>query len=238
MALPALLASPPTVTKTSFRRGDTHAGVWAIQVFLNDVYEGRAQSLEQDGIFGYGTDQLVRRYQADTQLGADGVVGVDTQARMVRSCIVRSDFGPRLPKGLLEGQIRGESGNFVAAANSSVRGGIDLGYTQRRVYGPPFDRSKVALALDPVHSVSESAKELYERAQTYSAGRHPQCPFNKWELAVLHHNWPVAAQTYYKYGKLPQPNRQASWAPASLQPITWDQWAHFYVHSITKEVSF
>jgi hypothetical protein len=238
--LPAMLANPPRVTKATFRRGDVHPGVWALQRFLNVVYKGRATPLDEDGWFGAGTENLVKRYQADVSASVDGIVGQQTQQRMVRSCVVRAPHGSDTPRGLIEGQINGESGGYFAAVNAQVAGGLDLGLTQRRVYGPPFDPAKVAAAFDPVGSVAWSVKELYDRAETYGVGRHSACPFNRWELAVLHHNWPYAAGKYHRYGRLPYPNKVATWAPEGVPDSakTWDGWAHFYVEQMTKGVTF
>jgi hypothetical protein len=158
-----------------------------------------------------------------------------TQQRMTRSVIIRVPHGVDLPKGLLEGQINLESGGYLAAVNSSVPGGLDLGLTQRRVYGPPYIEGAVMQAMDPIGSVSLSAANLWERAATYSTP-HSLCPFNRWELAVLAHNWPVAADQFDRYGRLLSPNKLATWAPQSLQPITWDGWAHYYVDQVTKDV--
>lgn len=228
----SLFDSPPTTTKTSFQRGDYHLGVWALQSFLNDIYEGKLEHLAEDGAFGVGTEFVVRKYQADVQAVSDGVVGPQTQGRMVRSCVVRT--GVVLPKGLLEGQIEVESGGYFAAANSKVVGGIDLGLTQRRCYGPPFDPTKVKEAINPIPTVTVSAVELNTWAIRYGVNRHPDCPFNRWQLAVLHHNWPWAAETYWKNGKLPSPGLIASWV--TWTRMTYDQWAHYYVSSVTEGV--
>ena len=238
--LPAMLANPPTVTKASFRRGDVHPGVWALQRFLNVVYKDKLFPLVEDGWFGSGTELQVKKYQADVGAEVDGIVGPQTQQRMVRSAVVRAPHGTEIPKGLVEGQINGESGGYFAAVNSKVAGGLDLGLTQRRVYGPPFDKALVAGALDPIGSVSQSAIELFNWAENYREGRHPNCPFNRWELAVLHHNWPWAADQYWRYGKLPNPTRVATWVPegAPDSAKTWDGWAHYYVEQITEGVTF
>jgi peptidoglycan hydrolase-like protein with peptidoglycan-binding domain len=228
----SLFTDPPTTTKTSFREGDFHLGVWAIQRLLNVVYAGKMTAMTEDGAFGPQTDITVRKYQADVGIVADGIVGQKTQQRMVRSVIVRVPHGGELPKGLLEGQINLESGGYLAAANDSVAGGVDLGLTQRRVYGPPFSAASVMQAMDPLGSVSLSVAALWQNADKY-ANAHLGCPFNRWELAVLAHNWPVAADQFNKYGHLLSPNKIATWAPS---PMTWNEWCHYYVEAVTKDV--
>ena len=228
----------PFTTRSTLRAGDTHLGVWSLQVLLNDIYLNKLHPLDEDGVFGSGTEATVKKYQGDVGIKTDGVVGPHTQKRLVRSAIVRSTFGAQLPKGLLEGQIALESGGILSAVNDSVPGGVDLGLVQQRVYGPPYSESRVKEAMDPIYAIGKSAEGLYRLATTTYSTPHANCPFNKWELAVLHHNWPYAASQYDKYGKLPSPNRNAGWAPASLQPITWDEWARFYVSKVTALVEW
>jgi peptidoglycan hydrolase-like protein with peptidoglycan-binding domain len=228
----SLFSNPPTTTKSSFRRGDTHLGVWAIQRLLNTVYAGKMTPLVEDGAFGAGTDTTVRKYQADVGIVSDGIVGQQTQQRMTRSVIIRVPYGADLPKGLLEGQINLESGGYLAAVNASVAGGLDLGLTQRRVYGPPYSEASVMQAMDPLGSVTLSAANLWTNADKYR-NAHLGCPFNRWELAVLSHNWPVAAEQFFKYGHLLSPNNLATWAP---RPMTWNEWCHYYVEAVTENV--
>jgi peptidoglycan hydrolase-like protein with peptidoglycan-binding domain len=223
----------PFTTKSTLRRGDTHLGVWSLQRALNVVYpEAR---MVTDGAFGQNTEMWAKRYQADVKIYVDGIVGPQTQNRMVRSMIVRGEYGSKLPRGLLEGQISLESAGIFTALNASVAGGVDLGLVQMRVYGPPYDAERVRHAMDPFKAISDSAEDLYQRAETYRT-RHPSCPFNRWELAVLHHNWPVAAGQYAKNGRLTSPNNIATWAPAALGTMTWEEWCFFYVARVCKDV--
>lgn len=228
----SLWSSPPLATRTSFREGDYHLGVFSIQSALNIIHVPAA--LVEDGRFGSRTKAEVVHYQQAVGLTADGVVGQKTQAKLAHSCIIRTPYGVKLPQGLLEGLVSLESGNYVAAVNAQVSGGIDYGFTQRRCYGPPFDEAKVRAAARPVGQVNLAAEQLYDRHSAFLVGMNVHCPFNAWELAVLAHNWPWAAQTYHDAGALPSPNKVATWV--TWTTMTWDEWAHHYVDSVTKDV--
>lgn len=228
----SILAAPPTTTKYSFRRGDRHVGVWALQRFLNRLY---AAKLAEDGDFGSGTELWIKKYQADTSATVDGIVGPQTQARIVRSCVVRAPHGGDLPKGLIEGIIENESGRLIAAVNDDVPGGVDCGLTQRRVYSP-YTETAVAAAFDPLMNVANSvsnayATGLYDRYLVYSTrlGKGEYA----WRVAALAHNWPSAAEQLSK-GQPLSTTKLATWAPVGTKfadgaPVrTWAEWAQFY----------
>jgi peptidoglycan hydrolase-like protein with peptidoglycan-binding domain len=236
----SIFTSPPRTTKHSFRRGDVHLGVWALQRFLNVVYAGKMPFLAEDGVFGRDTDTAVKKYQADVGAYPDGVVGPITQSRIVRSCVVRAPSGPSLPVGLVEGIIDGESSRLIAAVNANGTGGIDLGLTQRRVYGPPFDTAKVKAAMNPLSNVAYSVMNVdktgvYDRYKVYSSrlgtGEYA------WRVATLAHNWPWAA-TELSYGRRLSATKLATWAQrpdgswpkfADGAPVkTYADWARFY----------
>lgn len=225
----SIFTDPPRTTKYSFRRNDVHLGVWALQRFLNMIYPGA--KLSEDGAFGVQTENAVKAYQVAKRATVDGIVGPQTQEHIVRSVIVRVPNGGNLPKGLVEGIIAAESGRLIAAANSSVSGGIDLGLTQRRVYGPPFDVTAVKNAMDPIKSVTTSVDNLYNAYKLYASrvgtGEYA------WRIAALAHNWPAAAEDLSR-GRSISTTKQATWAPAGTKftdgapVISWRDWAEFY----------
>lgn len=228
----SLFSDPPRSTKYSFRRGDIHLGVWALQRFLGKLNYGPFADLQfQTGFFGTVTEQEIRHYQAATGATVDGIVGPQTQARIVRSCVVRAPGGSKLPKGLIEGQINAESGRLLAAVNSAVAGGLDLGLTQRRVYGPPYKESDVKFAMDPLVNVSRSVDELLTRYESFKsrvgAGEYA------WRLAALAHNWPSGADQLSR-GRPLSTTRRATWAPAGTkfadgaQVYSYADWANYY----------
>lgn len=221
--------TPPGTTIYSFKRGDYHRGVWCLQRFFNSIGYPRTA---EDFDFGAGTELLVKRYQSDTGAAIDGVVGPQTQARIVRSCVVRAPFGSSLPKGLIEGQINAESGRNLAAVNWNVPGGVDCGLTQRRVYGPPFDAAKEDSAFDPRASVSASVKVLHDNYVKFSA-RLGQGEY-AWRVAMLAWNWPYAAEELSRRRPISD-TRACSWCnyphtkfDDGTPVYSWRDWTEYY----------
>lgn len=230
----SVLSSIPKTTKTLFQHGDNHIGVWALQRFFNKI---DYTHVAEDGDFGPITEKAVKRYQRATDAKIDGIVGPQTQERIVRSCIVRTLHGTELPRGLAEGLIAGESGRLLAAVNWTVTGGVDCGLTQQRVYGPPFTSDEIAKAFDPIRNVADAVASLYEQyilfiQQPYVKSRSDQREY-AWRLAALAHNWPWGAQELSKGHQL-STTREASWVPSNVtfddgsRVRTWSDWSKFY----------
>lgn len=227
------LSHPNTSTLYVLERGKEHNGVWGLQAFLG--YIGYLD-VPPTGFFGTKTESAVKRYQTAKNLAADGVVGPKTSAIIVHSCVARNPNAKQLPRYLINGIIDAESGRLLGAVNASVSGGLDLGLTQRRCYGPPYSADAVAKALDPVFSVGYTISNadktgILDRYGVYSARVGPG--EYAWRLAALAHNWPSAAETLSRGGSL-STTREATWAPASakfddgVDVYSWRDWAEFY----------
>lgn len=223
MSLPA---APPASTPVSVREGSRGWLVYGVQIMVGAA---------ADGTFGPLTKKAVIADQKRAGIEQDGVVGPVTQRVYAKQCIVIGEQSAHTPAGLIRGLVENESGLMLAAVNWTVRGGVDCGIVQRRVTGPAFSLAALKAAFDPRESCRVAAVDLARLTQAF-ARPHTGCPFQPFELAALHHNWPAAAQRFHDYGHLPYPSRSADWAPASLQPMTWDQWAHFYVQQATRYV--
>lgn len=70
----AFLAAIASAKSQTLRSGSTGSAVKILQGALNI----RGYALVQDGVFGPATDSAVRRYQANSGLGSDGIVGPRT----------------------------------------------------------------------------------------------------------------------------------------------------------------
>jgi len=225
-----IMQTPPTSTKYSFKKGDIHQGVWAVQRGLNSL-DWLNAPLGEDGTFGEGTDAAVKLWQEAVGLSADGIFGPQSQARFLRSCIVRTDAGTKVPKGLVEGICQGESGNYIAAVNVSVAGGTDCGFTQRRVY-EPYEEPAVQRAFDSLYQVNLLVNSLYNRYNVYLAKSAVAQRSDKteyaWRLATLYHNWPYGADRLASGNALS--SQTANWAPASVPDWakTFAGWAKYY----------
>lgn len=251
------LTNPSTETAYTLKQGMEHNGVWALQKFLKDIGYLTDENLkplaEPTGYFGGATDFSVKRYQRAKNLVADGIVGPKTSAIIVHSAVTRAPNGGLLPRYLIEGVIDAESNQLLGAVNDSIAGGLDLGLTQRRVYGPPYTGSLVARALDPAFSVAYTISNadgvgILDRYNVFRYRVSGPGEYS-WRLAALAHNWPSAADTlsrggtvshtkratvddiigydsngHPKYGWIPRNTKFADGAPV----VTYWDWARYY----------
>lgn len=220
----------PTQTIYSFKKDDKGWGVWALQQALTSL--GRTPGV--DGWFGDKTHTAVSNYQSANGLYVDGVAGPKTQASILTN-ITKKVATEHLPDGLVQGITQAESGRLIFAVNSSVPGGVDLGYTQRRVYEPYEDQAFID-ALDSLKQVKRLVDELSSKfslfmTRDYVEDRNDTVEY-AWRLAALNHNWPYGADRLSKGYTLS--NTAATWVPAGTkfptgEPVnTFAEWAKFY----------
>lgn len=232
----------PRSIQYSFKEGDTHIGVWAIQRGFNALYD---TMLIEDGVFGGATLKEVYEWQEKVGLTVDGVFGPTSQKRFVRSNEARVRAEILLPDKLVTSMIEGESGNYIAAVNWSVAGGVDCGYTQRRVYEQSdgtYRQVDIERAFDSLYQFKLLGRTLRSRKDYYitrpgvvnRSDKHQYA----WRLAVLHHNWPYAAARLADGYKLS--DQTASWVPPGTKfddgaPVrTYSEWAQFYAMGATE----
>jgi peptidoglycan hydrolase-like protein with peptidoglycan-binding domain len=269
MALAPILYSLPAKTEYSYSRSKyekvPHQGVWALQQSLLNITPELGADFP-DGYFGSRTEDAVRRYQANRDLGADGIAGPATQKRIVQGWINSANKAVDTKDGLLDGFAEGEGGWLLAPVNWSVAGGVDVGAVQNRVYdlsgttvwstqnGVPtegllakviFDPNKVQSALDTKSRIFALARDLKSRRDTYFNLAGTKYPYTRgndkrsWQLAALYHNWPSAAELLAKGGTLP--DKEAPWVPQSLRDKgvnTYKEWADHYIAQVTKYVTW
>jgi hypothetical protein len=180
---------PPAQTVFSIRRGDGGTGVWALQRALNEL--GLFTVLVEDGSFGPATERTVKAFQDLRKITADGIAGPATQDHLARKLIAANESN--LPAGLLQSLVDGESGSLIAAVNWSVAGGVDCGYTQRRVMGPPFDGDAVRRAFDSGYEFKLLRTQLLDLHGIFMQRPAVDTHEFAWRLAVLNHNWPSGA---------------------------------------------
>lgn len=224
----------PKAIPYEIRKDDHGYQVFAVQRILNAFKFGF--TLTEDGDFGSATEDVVKEYQKATRLVQDGVVGGGTQKRFVRSIELRLDFSD-LPEGIVPSVVEGESGNLVAAVNWAVSGGVDCGYTQRRVLEADFDNDTVVRrAFDGFYQVSLLADQLHARYVSYRdkdaiVGRADR-EIYAWRLAVLYHNWPYGADRLGNGFTLS--TQKATWVPENTKfddgapVVTYRDWAAYY----------
>jgi hypothetical protein len=188
------MRAPTTSFPYSIRKDDTGIRPWALQRGLNGV----GWDLLEDAVFGDETEFAVKAWQGNHDLVADGLFGAVSSAALAKQF---DNMQTGLPVGLVRGQMETESGNWIAAVNWSVPGGVDCGYTQRRVYASDFENQDVLRrAFDSSYQIGLLATRLKERKAVYRVRAAVQTDEFAWRLASLYHNYPTAADTISKVG--------------------------------------
>lgn len=210
--------------------------VWALQINLNAVY---ASDIVEDGDYGDNTKARVTRFQKDQGLTADGIAGPLTQRTLALALLGGPEAAETLPKGLLKGIVEGESGFYVGAVNWSVAGGVDCGYVQRRVYDENYDDAHFRVAFNGKTQFASVAAEVRDLKETFYGRKGATTHRRAWELAVLNHNWPAAADRLSRglsiYIDPRRDDQPADWVIAiGVAGVeTPREWADYYIASKT-----
>lgn len=186
-----MMITPTGPGRASLRRGDRGWDVAAVQIAYNGAGIGAALAL--DGDYGTHTELVAKRYQLRFGLKADGVTGPATQRSLCVNQSRPAETG--LPKRLLESLMLNESGLLVTAYSKHPSdSGYDLGaYQDSIVPSLVNDQTAIrrALRIGPMaQRTADKIKTQHARFVSWGivSGRRA------WELAVLYHNWPVAAE--------------------------------------------
>lgn len=209
----------------TLRTGVRGHDVWALQLNLNEAGFG----LAVDGVFGAITEQAVRDYQRWRTIAADGVAGPTTQRYLALELLRPSQRDHRIPLGLMRGVTEGESGWFVGAVNWGVAGGVDCGWTQRRVLERDFSDEAFRAAFSGRTSFSRLAVSLREDKDRFHGRPGAPTDARAWELATLAHNWPAGAEVLARGGALS--DEPAEWVQRIGVPDveTPAEWAEHYI---------
>lgn len=195
MALAIHRASPYAIDRQT-----TGWPVFAVQRVLN---KGYSVKIVEDMAFGDITERAVKLVQKRRGIKQDGVVGPQTQASIADDLCARYEKAyPDIPAGLLPGVVAGESGKLIAAVSWGSPGGVDCGYTQKRVYDSDYDdEAAIRRAFDAVYQVGLLANNLTDLSRVFL----PRAGVDRnrelaWRLAVLNHNYPLAADQISRKG--------------------------------------
>jgi peptidoglycan hydrolase-like protein with peptidoglycan-binding domain len=196
----------PEKTVYSSKKGDTGIVVWAIQRAINERRQLVAEQLgslavllTEDGVFGTQTKGAVKHFQEGYGLLVDGVFGPATSSALATDLSTLLPI--TVPGRLVEGLVLGESGGLIGAVNHSVPGGIDCGYTQRRVYEADWaNEAAVQRAFDARYQMTLFAKTLRSRHDAFFGRPGAHTHQAAWRLATLNHNYPSAADTISRFG--------------------------------------
>lgn len=232
----SLFSTIPRETIYAFKKGGPPTlGTFALQVAFNAVYSTELP-LAIDGVFGNRTEGTVRKFQRGLGLLADGIAGPVTQRALAVKMRELSDPEERVPRGIIDGLVEGESGGYIDAKNWSVSGGVDLSYVQRRVAYPVQSETAVERAYNPPYQFGLVVDNIVDDQARYLSYPYVQKRSDHWEyawrLAVLEHNWPYGAQQLARGEQLSL--QQATWVPAGTKfsdggaVVTFADWAKFY----------
>ncbi len=189
----------PDSTVYEVERGDSGVVVYAIQKSLNAT-SVTANKIVVDTAYGDQTVERVKAFQDKKGLFVDGKFGPKTSEAMAIALFpkIRSTT---IPDGLLRGLVEGESGNLIGAVNTSVAGGIDCSYCQRRVYDEDYNNLDVCFrAFDPLYQMNLFANRLRSRKEVYDGRAAVKNDETAWRLSTLYHNYPYAAEKISQVG--------------------------------------
>lgn len=189
-----MLLTPPRKYRYAFKKGMSGTDVAALQINLSGV--------AVDGAFGSQTRGAVVKLQRDHGLKVDGIAGIMTQQQIVTTrCL---NVPVKVPAGMLLSLAANESGFAIAAYSLHPSdAGYDLGAFQRSSGSDP---SPSQLFIRGAYDVRLMADETARRfVKLFSAYRNdPKVGTDRraWELAVLSHNWPSAAENLATIGRI------------------------------------
>lgn len=219
--------------RRSYKRGDTHWAVIALQSNLNTL----GNRLALDGDFGPATDKVARAFQSHRDLKVDGVIGPASQQVLCVELATPAARRYSLPSGLARGILENESGFMLAAwTEHPSDAGFDLGAWQDSYTWPgsqtQYERSLNVSAM--AFATCEKLRLVYDRYRS-SGGTASRLA---WECAALYHNWPAAADRMAK-GLAPLragSDDPAAWVEAASggRLHTPREWANAYVAAATR----
>lgn len=217
MTLPAAPPryDPPRDAYLPIKLGEKGWRAWALQ--NNLLAEGyKLPQFGADGQYGQETKDALQRFQTKVGLKPDAVCGPATQMKMLkRAEAVVAGALPELPPRLLFGFLMAEGSALLAPTNWSVGGGVDCGPAQYRVYGPPYDKTKLKLAFDARESFRMAAQQFLARqlaARTRNRQRSLGLTADQLlKASILAHNAPFMYDQITLNGRLTTPRTLAQW---------------------------
>ena len=199
----------PKLTDYVLQVGDRGIVVWSLQRACNRL----AIPTKEDGDFGPKTQEstkaLQRKLGVDPQnqkaLLADGIAGPATQRSLSYYICSAQEINHDLPVKLLFSKVSYESSNYLGAVNWSVPGGVDVCFSQRRVYEYEYDiEARVLAAFDAVHQIAGSGAQISSLYGTFFNTSSRKGTYKKHELSlrvtVLNHNYPNLADKVSRVG--------------------------------------
>jgi len=227
-----------------FKRGMTGNGVAVLQLNL---------AITVDGDFGRLTEAAVEDFQHRRGLTADGIAGGATQRAICLMRFVSPTAAEGLPKGLLASMSWNESNDYLEAYSSHPSdNGYDIGALQLSIGGVGgllATQDNFRLGYDLRKMAPRTARAIRAKHDEYTGAvgsqyktsmAHDNNDRMAWDLGVLDHNWPFAANNIHDHGFIHpddpgRDDRYASWVDSASggRLTTERQWANAYVEKAT-----
>jgi hypothetical protein len=154
-----------------------------------------------DGVIRDTTHNAIKRFQRDHGLKPDGAIGPITSRALFRPVVLwEQEAGDiKIPGGYLHGQMALESNYDPGAEGVATLFGIDRGIVQLNSESYP-ELSPKQIYSTPRMCIAIGAARLRSsrRRESDELGYAEQ---DKWDCAILDHNWPVAADYLYDTGE-------------------------------------
>lgn len=194
---------PTNLYPYAYRRGDKSSAVGVLQLNLGDI--------TVDGDFGGQTEKAVLAFQARRGLEEDGIAGMQTQQALIVQLQRPASKKHVLPPGLLKSIAFNESGFALAAAGPHLSdSGWDIGAFCRSSGSAYPTQGFLRDAYDVSKSAEWTAAKVVEVREGLPATVAPsrylddlaggKMPKFRWQLAILAHNWPAAADNIAHHG--------------------------------------
>ncbi len=208
--------------------------------------------LVEDGVFGKQTENKVKAWQTDHNLTSDGVVGAKTFQSIVVELSTPAARKYNLPVGLAKSISFAES-NFIVGASGPhpSDAGWDIGaymissgesFPSQDFIRESFDVKKASeKACGWLREARDRVTDVVESQYVYDLANANIGMF-KWQMAVLSHNWPYAAQNIPRRGHIfndpAQDDKPAAWIEqvTNYRLHTPREWVVNYVRKSTKFV--
>jgi hypothetical protein len=238
--------NPTTSYRYTLKRRDRGFDVAALQLNLH---------VEVDGVFGKQTKKAVNQFQLAADLEVDGVAGLVTQEALCIKLSTPAARAEELPVGLLKSLMFNESGFAVGAVSKHPSdGGLDIGAYQRSTGSWTGTQDFYRWAFDVRSSAYTTATEIRgqhdAQPQPVSSRYLDELAANdtdrfRWLMALLNHNWPVAAHNIPRYGRVfrydtTADDREAAWIVQASggQLHTPREWVTSYIQRATVYVDW
>lgn len=227
---------PSADYRYTLRKGNKGTDIAALQLNL--------EGLVIDGDFGVLTEGAVRAFQKHAEINVDGIAGPATQRNVVIKGSQGAATAHRLPPGLLLSIAYSESGCILAAYSEHPSdSGFDLGAYQDSIGPGQGSQTRYRNAFSVTYMAENTGLKVRRAHDRYAMAPAVKSDRRAWELAVLLHNWPAAADNLAFLGRIYKSkpdNVPETWIEQASggRLHTAREWVAHYIENATQYVSW